>query len=224
MVYLVTDSAPTSVRIYRGARDDTAGESAIWTGTSDDGLGSRPASRGVVHRTAGHVIRFMNLCLPESPSRRILKRRRSAYHRTSPASPLRNQPCTQLARFSVGMVVEFETEDGRTLSGTVARLNQRTATVVTHQAVGESARGFCGRRPPRRILRIDRSALLHGDGAKGSECSAQIQVLPEVFNCCNENGPFNKYNTSYCHRCLHTSSTAAPPDLTFRACRIWRAF
>lgn len=37
----------------------------------------------------------------------------------------------QLARFSVGTVVEFEAEDGRTISGTVARLNQRTATVVT---------------------------------------------------------------------------------------------
>ena len=38
---------------------------------------------------------------------------------------------TQLARFSVGMTVEFDTDDGRTISGTVARLNQRTATVVT---------------------------------------------------------------------------------------------
>lgn len=38
---------------------------------------------------------------------------------------------TQLARFSVGMVVEFDTEDGRTISGTVASLNRRTATVVT---------------------------------------------------------------------------------------------
>src|SRR5574341_652273 len=37
----------------------------------------------------------------------------------------------QVARFSVGMVVEFDTDDGRTISGTVARLNQRTATVVT---------------------------------------------------------------------------------------------
>jgi hypothetical protein len=37
----------------------------------------------------------------------------------------------QLARFSVGMIVEFNTDDGRTISGTVARLNQRTATVVT---------------------------------------------------------------------------------------------
>ncbi len=37
----------------------------------------------------------------------------------------------QLARFSVGMIVEFETDNGRTISGTVARLNQRTATVVT---------------------------------------------------------------------------------------------
>jgi hypothetical protein len=36
----------------------------------------------------------------------------------------------QLARFSVGMAVEFDTDDGRTISGTVARLNQKTATVV----------------------------------------------------------------------------------------------
>jgi len=38
---------------------------------------------------------------------------------------------TQLAQFSVGMTVEFDTDDGRTISGTVARLNQRTATIVT---------------------------------------------------------------------------------------------
>ena len=38
---------------------------------------------------------------------------------------------TQLARFSVGMVVEFDTDDGRTVSGTVARLNRQTATIVT---------------------------------------------------------------------------------------------
>lgn len=37
---------------------------------------------------------------------------------------------TQLARFSVGMAVEFD-EDGRTITGTVARLNQKTATVIT---------------------------------------------------------------------------------------------
>jgi hypothetical protein len=37
----------------------------------------------------------------------------------------------QLGQFSVGMVVEFDTGDGRTISGTIARLNQRTATVVT---------------------------------------------------------------------------------------------
>jgi hypothetical protein len=37
----------------------------------------------------------------------------------------------QLARFSVGMVVEFDTDDGRPVTGTIARLNQRTATVVT---------------------------------------------------------------------------------------------
>ena len=37
----------------------------------------------------------------------------------------------QLARFSIGMTVEFDTDEGRTISGTVARLNQKTATVVT---------------------------------------------------------------------------------------------
>jgi hypothetical protein len=37
----------------------------------------------------------------------------------------------QLAKFSVGVVVEFDADDGRTVSGTIARLNQRTATVVT---------------------------------------------------------------------------------------------
>jgi hypothetical protein len=36
----------------------------------------------------------------------------------------------QLAKFSVGMAVEFDGDDGRTVSGTIARLNQRTATVV----------------------------------------------------------------------------------------------
>jgi hypothetical protein len=33
----------------------------------------------------------------------------------------------QLAKFSDGMVVEFDADDGRTLSGTIARLNQRAA-------------------------------------------------------------------------------------------------
>jgi hypothetical protein len=37
---------------------------------------------------------------------------------------------TQLARFSVGMLVEFDTDGGRTVSGTVARLNRQTATIV----------------------------------------------------------------------------------------------
>jgi hypothetical protein len=37
------------------------------------------------------------------------------------------QPC----EFSVGMAVEFDTDDGRTVTGTIARLNQRTARVVT---------------------------------------------------------------------------------------------
>ena len=36
---------------------------------------------------------------------------------------------TELARFSVGMQVEFTTDDGRTLQGKITRLNRRTATV-----------------------------------------------------------------------------------------------
>ena len=38
---------------------------------------------------------------------------------------------TQLARFSVGMAVEFDMDDGRTIGGTVARRDQKTATVVS---------------------------------------------------------------------------------------------
>jgi hypothetical protein len=34
----------------------------------------------------------------------------------------------QLARFSVGMVVEFDTDDGRTIRGTVALRTRRTDT------------------------------------------------------------------------------------------------
>lgn len=37
---------------------------------------------------------------------------------------------TALARFSVGMTVEFETDDGRIIRGSIARLNRQTATVV----------------------------------------------------------------------------------------------
>jgi hypothetical protein len=38
---------------------------------------------------------------------------------------------TQLAKFSVGLIVEFDTDDGRKMSGTVVRLNRRTATIMT---------------------------------------------------------------------------------------------
>jgi hypothetical protein len=36
---------------------------------------------------------------------------------------------TALARFSVGMTVEFAADDGRLIRGTIARLNRQTATV-----------------------------------------------------------------------------------------------
>jgi hypothetical protein len=35
----------------------------------------------------------------------------------------------QLAQFSIGMQVEFTTDDGRTIQGQITRLNRRTATV-----------------------------------------------------------------------------------------------
>jgi hypothetical protein len=35
----------------------------------------------------------------------------------------------QLAHFSVGMQVEFTTDDGRTIQGQITRLNRKTATV-----------------------------------------------------------------------------------------------
>ena len=38
---------------------------------------------------------------------------------------------SQLARLSVGMVVEFTADDGRLIRGAISRLNRQTATVVT---------------------------------------------------------------------------------------------
>jgi hypothetical protein len=38
---------------------------------------------------------------------------------------------TALARFSVGMAVEFTPEDGRVIRGTISRLNRQTATVLS---------------------------------------------------------------------------------------------
>jgi hypothetical protein len=61
---------------------------------------------------------------------------------------------TQLARFAVGMTVEFDTDDGRTVSGTVARVNQRTATIV-----GPSGRW----RVSPSLLRVPRAAQQKGD-------------------------------------------------------------
>jgi hypothetical protein len=41
------------------------------------------------------------------------------------------RPLTALANFSIGMSVDFATDDGRTIRGSIARLNRRTATIVT---------------------------------------------------------------------------------------------
>jgi hypothetical protein len=38
----------------------------------------------------------------------------------------------ELAHFTVGMRVEFTTDDGRTLQGEITRLNRKTATVFCH--------------------------------------------------------------------------------------------
>lgn len=37
----------------------------------------------------------------------------------------------QLSHFSIGLMVEFTTADGRTVSGRIVRLNRRTATVCS---------------------------------------------------------------------------------------------
>jgi len=69
---------------------------------------------------------------------------------------------TQLARFSVGMAVEFDTDDGQTISGTVARLNQKTATVVS--AAGR--------------WRVSPSLLRAASVAQESAAPARIVAMP----------------------------------------------
>jgi hypothetical protein len=61
----------------------------------------------------------------------------------------------QLPTLSAGMVVEFDPDDGRTLGGTIARLNQRTATAVTASGRGYVLQGLPGVGPslaPRLLL------------------------------------------------------------------------
>jgi len=48
----------------------------------------------------------------------------------------------QLSQFSIGMVVEFDTDGARTITGTIARLNQRTATVVSASGRWRVSPGF----------------------------------------------------------------------------------
>jgi hypothetical protein len=40
----------------------------------------------------------------------------------------------QLAQFTVGMQVEFTTDDGRIVRGEIARLNRKTATICCHSS------------------------------------------------------------------------------------------
>jgi hypothetical protein len=88
----------------------------------------------------------------------------------------------KLATFSVGMVVEFETEDGRTISGTVARLNQRTATVVAASGRWRVSPSLLRAAARRGIRRCDPPASLHCDRAESSARLAQIQELPEAVS------------------------------------------
>ena len=69
---------------------------------------------------------------------------------------------TQLARFSVGMAVEFDTDDGRTISGTVARLNQKTATVLSTAG----------------SWRVGPSLLRPVSVTQGSEAASRIVAMP----------------------------------------------
>ena len=86
----------------------------------------------------------------------------------------------QLAQFSVGMVVEFDTDDGRTISGTIARLNQRTATVVTAsgrwRVILDSCEPRRCRRPADRGLGQFRHNLQHARGDR----YARIAIQPEA--------------------------------------------
>ncbi len=103
----------------------------------------------------------------------------------------------QLARFLVGMIVEFETDDGRTISGTVARLNQRTATVVTAagrwrvspslwraaagpQGTGMRSARVCGLRRQQKSRSFSASTEAVGAGFSllvfGSRCSPQFRT------------------------------------------------
>jgi hypothetical protein len=68
---------------------------------------------------------------------------------------------TQLARFSVGMTVQFDAEDGRTITGSVARLNQKTATVITATGRWRVSPGFLRPAP-----------LAHGSAAPASRVVA----------------------------------------------------
>jgi hypothetical protein len=56
----------------------------------------------------------------------------------------------ELTRFTVGMRVEFTTDDGRTLQGEITRLNRKTATVCCNPSdTGGSAQRCYGRSPAR---------------------------------------------------------------------------
>jgi hypothetical protein len=106
-------------------------------------------------------------------NRRIVERLQLLRSAKSPA---------KLATFSVGMVVEFETEDGRTISGTVARLNQRTATVVAASGRWRVSPSLLRAAARRGIRRCDPPASLHCDRAESSARLAQIQELPEAVS------------------------------------------
>ena len=87
-------------------------------------------------------------------NRRIVERLQLLRSATSPA---------QLARFTVGMVVEFDTDDGRMVTGTIARLNQRTATVVTASGRRRVSLGSCAPRTRRtQTYSLRASADWHG--------------------------------------------------------------
>jgi hypothetical protein len=84
---------------------------------------------------------------------------------------------TQLARFSVGMAVEFETGDGRKVSGTIARLKsthgngrERLGTLEGQSVAPTSLR---------RIARIDRLRVsCRHDAAAPSE--VRVRLLTET--------------------------------------------
>ncbi len=74
---------------------------------------------------------------------------------------------TQLSRFSVGMTVEFNTDDGRLIRGSIARLNRETVTIVA----------------PSGRWRVAPSLLRIVEAREASEAPTRVVSMPQGRRC-----------------------------------------